>query len=434
MNRLTGATVADQDAAIAGELAILARRFRLSAKLFSEPMFYRCVGPEGGSSIGGCSVENADCATGDSWSCAGVGAIFMCPQFWTSSPARTVAPSSSCTETFHINFANVGESVPAGSGGHYRNASCYSRSPPTSRALRSSTPAHPETEVDGHVLVLARPAADRRFGDAEDGAASASGRRAGRPGSEPAAARGRASHPDGALRRVCRRALAALLRRDVRRRARGGACHERHPGRRARGHRRASQPERRRTASGRRRPGGGGAGLDRLPDGHQGGGGHSRRADGLPDRQRGALGLGGDHAHGGVGRRKKDWDGTRVKEVLSAGTNDCDKSPGCANTSAQAGNSGSTWSVGQESPAASTTQLGEVVPKQAARKNSFFDLHVQGGGSTGTPRTGRARAAARSTMNAAGSSSAPRSTSPGRSPASRARMRTTRRSRSVPAR
>jgi hypothetical protein len=80
------------------------------------------------------------------------------------------------------------------------------------------------------------------------------------------------------------------------------------------------------------------------------------------------------------GAAKTDWAGTRVKEVLSSGTNDCEKGPACANTSAQAGNAGSTWTVGEASPAFSTTRLGEVIPAQAAKKNSFFDIHVQGGG------------------------------------------------------
>ena len=80
------------------------------------------------------------------------------------------------------------------------------------------------------------------------------------------------------------------------------------------------------------------------------------------------------------GAAKTDWAGTRVKEVLSSGTNDCEKGPACANTSAQAGNAGSTWTVGAASPAFSTTRLGEVIPAQAAKKNSFFDIHVQGGG------------------------------------------------------
>ena len=80
------------------------------------------------------------------------------------------------------------------------------------------------------------------------------------------------------------------------------------------------------------------------------------------------------------GGKRKDWDGVKVKEVLSTGTNDCDKQPACANTSAQAGNAGSTWTVGEASPAAKTTTLGEVIPAQAAKKNSFFDIHVQGGG------------------------------------------------------
>jgi hypothetical protein len=83
MNRLSGASVADQDTAIAGELGILARRYRLSARLFTQPIFYRCVGPEGGSSIAGCTVTNATCANGDALSCTGIGAIFMCSNFWT---------------------------------------------------------------------------------------------------------------------------------------------------------------------------------------------------------------------------------------------------------------------------------------------------------------------------------------------------------------
>lgn len=125
MNRLTGASVADQDTAIAGELAILARRYRLSARLFTQPIFYRCVGPEGGSSIGGCAVTNATCANGDAFSCAGIGAIFMCSNFWTRFATTDERALVLVHETFHINFGNVGEGSPAGSGGRYRNASCY---------------------------------------------------------------------------------------------------------------------------------------------------------------------------------------------------------------------------------------------------------------------------------------------------------------------
>lgn len=126
MNRLTGASVADQDTAIAGEVKILARRFRLSERLFSQPMFYRCVGPDGGSTIGGCTVNNATCgATGTGFSCAGVGAIFMCPDFWNRFGSTDERALVLVHESFHIVFANVGESVPRGSGGKYRNASCY---------------------------------------------------------------------------------------------------------------------------------------------------------------------------------------------------------------------------------------------------------------------------------------------------------------------
>jgi hypothetical protein len=79
------------------------------------------------------------------------------------------------------------------------------------------------------------------------------------------------------------------------------------------------------------------------------------------------------------GGTQKKWDGTKVKEKLSTGTNDCDKTPGCANTSAQAGNAGSTFTVGSASPAFKHPKLGEVIPAMPAKQNCFYDLHVQGG-------------------------------------------------------
>ncbi len=80
------------------------------------------------------------------------------------------------------------------------------------------------------------------------------------------------------------------------------------------------------------------------------------------------------------GGGQKNWDGTKVKEKLSTGTNDCDKSPGCANTSGQGGNAGSTFTVGAASPAFKHPKLGEVVPAMPAKQNCFYDIHVQGGG------------------------------------------------------
>ena len=79
------------------------------------------------------------------------------------------------------------------------------------------------------------------------------------------------------------------------------------------------------------------------------------------------------------GGAQKNWDGTKVKEKLSTGTNDCDKTPGCANTSAQAGNAGSTFTVGSASPAFKHPKLGEVIPAMPAKQNCFYDIHVQGG-------------------------------------------------------
>ena len=133
MNRLTGAGVADQETAITGEIRILARRFRLSARTFSQTVFYRCVGPDGGSTIGGCAVTNADCVGGSAISCRGSSAIFICPGFWTRFPTTDERALVLMHETFHINFGRANPSIQGesakqtqgGSGGRYNNASCY---------------------------------------------------------------------------------------------------------------------------------------------------------------------------------------------------------------------------------------------------------------------------------------------------------------------
>ena len=133
MNRLTGAGVADQETAITGEVRILARRFRLSARTFSQTVFYRCVGPDGGSTIGGCAVTNSDCVGGSAISCRGSSAIFICPGFWTRFPTTDERALVLMHESFHINFGRanpsiqgeIGEQTQGGSGGRYNNASCY---------------------------------------------------------------------------------------------------------------------------------------------------------------------------------------------------------------------------------------------------------------------------------------------------------------------
>jgi hypothetical protein len=133
MNRLTGATVADQDTAIRGEVTILSRRFAMSTRIFSQNIFYRCVGPEGGSSIGGCSIQPADCANGHSWSCVGVNAIFMCPGFWSTTNSTDERALILVHESLHMQLGTttanlqgeIGEGNPRGSGGRFNNASCY---------------------------------------------------------------------------------------------------------------------------------------------------------------------------------------------------------------------------------------------------------------------------------------------------------------------
>jgi hypothetical protein len=80
------------------------------------------------------------------------------------------------------------------------------------------------------------------------------------------------------------------------------------------------------------------------------------------------------------GGGKTNWDGTKVKEKFGTQTNDCDTTPGCANTSGQGGNTGSTFTVGAASPAFKHPKLGEVVPAMPAKQNCFYDIMIQGGG------------------------------------------------------
>jgi hypothetical protein len=79
------------------------------------------------------------------------------------------------------------------------------------------------------------------------------------------------------------------------------------------------------------------------------------------------------------GGGKTTWDGTKVKEKLGTGTNDCDKTPGCANANGQGGNAGSTFTVGAASPAFKHPKRGEVVPAMPAKQNCFYDIHIMGG-------------------------------------------------------
>jgi hypothetical protein len=127
LNRLTGRVRPDQETAIVEELDILSRRYKLMARLFSESITYRCIG--GASNFAGCAPPN--CTDGDAWSCAGIGAIFLCPFFWDETSFDPVFVDQQQAlimvhESSHIIIADIGDSTLRGPGRNFRIAECYS--------------------------------------------------------------------------------------------------------------------------------------------------------------------------------------------------------------------------------------------------------------------------------------------------------------------
>jgi hypothetical protein len=131
MNRLTGSVRATEDIAVNEELRILSRRFRIIARFFSQPIPYRCIG--GASNFGGCAPPNCDNAF--AWSCRGVGAIFLCPDYWNGTDnSEDERAAVLVHESFHVNFGEsgvrqigeVGDATLQGSGRNFVVADCYS--------------------------------------------------------------------------------------------------------------------------------------------------------------------------------------------------------------------------------------------------------------------------------------------------------------------
>jgi len=128
LNRLTGTTAPTLERAISEELSLLAARYRLLHRMFSQWMHYVCLGP-GGGNFAGCAPPN--CHDVFAWSCAGVGAIFLCPDFWNSADLDTVQSDDQQASVLvheggHINWERVRANPVGGSGGNFRIADCYS--------------------------------------------------------------------------------------------------------------------------------------------------------------------------------------------------------------------------------------------------------------------------------------------------------------------
>jgi hypothetical protein len=132
LNRLTGVVRPSQQTAIDEEIGILRRRYQIVARLFSQPISYRCIG--GAASFGGCSPPNCDGGV-FAWSCRGTGAIFVCPAYWNNTDSSVSERAAVLVhEAFHVNFGlsaptqqgDVGDTVVQGSGRNFVVADCYS--------------------------------------------------------------------------------------------------------------------------------------------------------------------------------------------------------------------------------------------------------------------------------------------------------------------
>jgi hypothetical protein len=128
LNRLTGKTLSTLEKVLAEEFNLLAARFRLVARWFSQWGTWRCI--DGPANFAGCSVPT--CTDSFAWSCAGIGVIFLCPLFW----AQDQPPDGDATqgpdqqagilihEVGHIGWTDIGHGA-RGPGGNFRHAECY---------------------------------------------------------------------------------------------------------------------------------------------------------------------------------------------------------------------------------------------------------------------------------------------------------------------
>jgi hypothetical protein len=121
LNRLTGSTAATQDEAISEELSLLSRRFEILRNMFVEQFIrYRCTG--GSETAFGCSIGT--CTDFYAYACSGIGAIFLCSDFWALTDVDERA-GVLIHEGAHINWARIGDVTLRGPGRNFRIADCY---------------------------------------------------------------------------------------------------------------------------------------------------------------------------------------------------------------------------------------------------------------------------------------------------------------------
>jgi hypothetical protein len=130
MNRLTGAVRPSQEIAASEELAILSRRFRFSARIFSQRVGYRCPGTAA-VTLPGCG--EGSCGTSFAFSCRGGSSIALCQPFWARLTSDETKAAALIHESMHMVLGPtaaggqgaIGETTQRGSGRNFNIAGCY---------------------------------------------------------------------------------------------------------------------------------------------------------------------------------------------------------------------------------------------------------------------------------------------------------------------
>ena len=130
LNRLTGRVRGTQAAAASEELRILSRRFRMSARLFTGTVNYRCPG-NAAATLPGCA--EGSCGDSFAFSCRGGATIGLCDPFWSTLSSDADRGTALVHESMHIIFGDdaaplqgtIGETTQSGSGRNFNVAGCY---------------------------------------------------------------------------------------------------------------------------------------------------------------------------------------------------------------------------------------------------------------------------------------------------------------------
>ena len=130
LNRLTGIVRPSQEIAMSEELGILARRFRLVARLFSGTMNYRCPG-DATITLPGCAAGS--CGGSFAFSCRGGFTIALCEPFWSQLGSDEAKAAALIHEATHIILGpsglsapgEIGETTQRGPGRNFNIAGCY---------------------------------------------------------------------------------------------------------------------------------------------------------------------------------------------------------------------------------------------------------------------------------------------------------------------